>query len=129
MRDLNDLSLFAAVVSNGGFSAAARALDTPKSRVSRRVAALEQQLGVRLVERSTRRFKVTEVGQDVYRHARAALCEAEALGGGGAIQGAVLRLRAEPQGLVRISCPIGLDRLLAAQLPRFLVRYPRLRVQ
>ncbi|MGH7021995.1 MAG: LysR family transcriptional regulator, partial [Caulobacteraceae bacterium] len=51
MRDLNDLSLFAAVVSNGGFSAAARALDTPKSRVSRRVANLEQQLGVRLVER------------------------------------------------------------------------------
>src|ERR1700741_4650015 len=99
MRDLNDLSLFAAVVSNGGFSAAARALDTPKSRVSRRVAALEQQLGVRLVERTTRRFKVTEIGHDVYRHARAAMCEAEA------IDEVVSRLKAEPQGLVRLSCP------------------------
>ena len=123
MRDLNDLNFFAAVVANGGFSAAARALDTPKSRISRRVAALEQQLGVRLVERSTRRFKVTEVGHDVYRHASAALCEAEA------IDEAVSRVRAEPQGLVRVSCPIGMDRLLGAALPRFLARYPRLRVQ
>jgi len=79
MRDLNDLGLFAAVVAHGGFSAAARALDTPKSRLSRRVAALEQQLGVRLLERSTRRFRVTEIGQDVYRHARAAISEAEAI--------------------------------------------------
>lgn len=123
MRDLNDLNFFAAVVANGGFSAAARALDTPKSRISRRVAALEQQLGVRLVERSTRRFKVTEVGHDVYRHARAALSEAEA------IDEAVSRVRAEPQGLVRVSCPIGMDRLLGAALPRFLARHPRLRVQ
>lgn len=123
MRDLNDLSFFAAVVSNGGFSAAARALDAPKSRISRRVAALERQLGVRLVERTTRRFKVTEVGQNVYRHARAAMCEAEA------IDEVVARIRAEPQGLVRISCPMGLDRLLGAHLPRFLARHPRLRVQ
>lgn len=123
MRDLNDLNFFAAVVANRGFSAAARALDAPKSRISRRVAALEQQLGVRLVERSTRRFKVTEVGQDVYRHARAALCEAEA------IDEVVSRIRAEPQGLVRISCPIGVDRLLGAALPRFLADHPKLRVQ
>ncbi|HXU99807.1 MAG TPA: LysR substrate-binding domain-containing protein [Caulobacteraceae bacterium] len=123
MRDLNDLSLFAAVVSNGGFSAAARALGTPKSRVSRRVANLEQQLGVRLVERSTRRFKVTEVGQDVYRHARAAMSEAEA------VDEVVSRLRAEPQGLVRVSCPLGVDRVLGAVLPDFLRRHPKLRVQ
>ena len=115
MRDLNDLSFFAAVVANGGFSAAARALGVPKSRLSRRVAALEAQLGVRLVERSTRRFKVTEVGQDVYRHARAALSEAEA------IEDVAARLKVEPQGLVRVSCPQGVDRLLArgsAGLPR-----------
>jgi DNA-binding transcriptional LysR family regulator len=123
VRDLNDLNFFAAVVTNGGFSAAARATGAPKSRISRRVAALEQQLGVRLVERSTRRFKVTDVGHDVYRHARAALCEAEA------IDDVVTRIRAEPQGLVRISCPIGVDRLLGAHLPRFLARHPKLRVQ
>lgn len=123
MRDLNDLNFFAAVVSTGGFSAAARNLGAPKSRISRRVAALESQLGVRLIERSTRRFKVTEVGAEVYRHARAALSEAEA------IEDVVTRLRAEPQGLVRISCPLGVDRLLATALPGFLARHPRLRVQ
>jgi DNA-binding transcriptional LysR family regulator len=123
MRDLNDLNFFAAVVANGGFSAAARALGAPKSRVSRRVAALEQQLGVRLVERSTRRFKVTEVGQDVYRHARAALSEAEA------IDEVVSRLKAEPQGLVRVSCPLGFDRLIAGCLPHFLASAPKLRLQ
>jgi DNA-binding transcriptional LysR family regulator len=123
MRDLNDLNFFAAVVANGGFSAASRALALPKSRVSRRVAALEAHLGVRLIERSTRRFNVTEVGQDVYRHARAALAEAEA------IEDVAARLKVEPQGLVRVSCPQGADRILAAQLPGFLQRHPRLRVQ
>jgi DNA-binding transcriptional LysR family regulator len=123
MRDLNDLSFFAAVVSNGGFSAASRALGLPKSRISRRVAALEGQLGVRLLERSTRRFKVTEVGQDVFRHARAALAEAEA------IEDVVARLKAEPQGLVRISCPIETDRLIGSALPGFLALHPKLRVQ
>jgi len=123
MRDLNDLNLYAAVVTNGGFSAAGRALNTPKSRISRRVAALEEQLGVRLVERTTRRFKITEIGQDVYRHARAALSEAEA------IDDVVSRLKAEPQGLVRIGCPFGVDRVLGAVLPEFLKRHPKLRVQ
>src|SRR5689334_8652090 len=104
MQDLNDLAFFAAVAANGGFSAAARELAIPKSRISRRVAALEARLGVRLIERSTRRFKVTEVGQDVWRHARAALSEAEA------IEEVVQRLKAEPQGLVRISCPLDMDR-------------------
>jgi DNA-binding transcriptional LysR family regulator len=123
MRDLNDLQAFVAVVANGGFSAAARATGGPKSRLSRRVASLEGELGVRLVERSSRRFKVTDVGQDVYRHARAALSEADA------IDEVVTRLKAEPQGLVRLSCPQGIDRLLAAALPEFLARHPRLRVQ
>lgn len=123
MRDLNDLSFYAAVVANGGFSAASRALDVPKSRISRRVAALEDQLGVRLLERSTRRFSVTEVGQDVYRHARAAMAEAEA------IEDVAGRLKSEPQGLVRISCPQGPDRILARELPKFLARHPRLRLQ
>jgi DNA-binding transcriptional LysR family regulator len=123
MRDLNDLNFFAAVVAHEGFSAASRALGLPKSRISRRVAALEAQLGVRLLERSTRSFRVTEVGLDVYRHARAAMCEAEA------IEEAVARLRAEPQGLVRVSCPVGAERLFASALPAFLARHPKLRVQ
>ncbi len=116
MRDLNDLAFFAAVAANGGFSAAARALGVPKSRVSRRVAALEARLGVRLVERSSRRFAITVVAQ-------AALAEADA------IDDVAARLKAEPQGLVRVSCPQGADRILAAVLPSFLAERPKLSVQ
>src|ERR1700733_13752929 len=79
MRDFNDLYFFAAVVKNEGFSAAARGLSGPQSRVSRRIAILEEQLGVRLLERSTRRLSVTEIGRDVYRHARAMMDEVEAV--------------------------------------------------
>jgi DNA-binding transcriptional LysR family regulator len=123
MRDLNDLQFFTSVVTHGGFSAAARELGVPKSRISRRVAELEDQLGVRLLERSTRRFKVTDIGQSVYQHARAAMSEAAA------IDDIVHRQKAEPQGLVRVSCPQGVDRLLAYGLPAFLARHPKLRVQ
>src|SRR4029453_8571275 len=104
-------------------SAAARALDAPKSKLSRRIAGLEEDLGVRLLERSTRRIQVTEVGHDVYRHARAAMSEAEA------IDDIVLRSKAEPEGLVPISAPPGMDRLISRSLPRLLARYPKLRVQ
>lgn len=123
MHDLNDLNLFVAVVTHGGISAAARALGAPKSRVSRRVAGLETQLGVRLVERSTRRFKVTDVGQDVFRHARAALSEADA------IRDIALQQRSEPQGLVRVTAPPGVDRLISGSLPQLLAKHPKLRVQ
>ena len=123
MQDLNDLNLFVAVVAHGGFSAAARALDAPKSKLSRRIAGLEEDLGVRLLERSTRRIQVTEVGHDVYRHARAAMFEAEA------IDAIVLRRKGEPEGLVRISAPPGMDRLISDSLPGLLARYPKLRVQ
>jgi len=123
MRDLNNLSLFAAVVANGGFSAAARVVGTPKSRISRRVTALEDQLGVRLLERSSRHVKVTAVGHEVYKHARAALAEAEA------IDHTISELKAEPQGLVRVSAPPGIDHVLGAALPTFLHRHPKLRLQ
>jgi DNA-binding transcriptional LysR family regulator len=123
MRDLNDLSFFTAVVSHRGFSAAARALGLPKSRLSRRVASLEADLGVRLLERSSRRLNVTQVGEDIYNHARAALTEA------GAIEEIAERLSAEPRGLVRATCPIGVDRLIAARLPELLQRHPQLRLQ
>lgn len=123
MQDLNDLNLFVAVVTHGGFSAAARALDAPKSKLSRRVAGLEEDLGVRLLERSTRRFKVTDVGADVFRHARAAMNEAEA------IDEIVLLRKGEAQGLVRVSAPPGVDRVISRSLPRLLAQHPKLRVQ
>ena len=80
MQDLNDLYYFAMVVEHGGFAAAERALGIPKSRLSRRISQLENDLGVRLLQRSTRRFAVTDVGMSVYRHAQTMLAEAQAAG-------------------------------------------------
>jgi DNA-binding transcriptional LysR family regulator len=123
MRDFNDLQFFAAVVTHRGFSAAARALGLPKSRVSRRVALLEGRLGVRLLDRTTRGLGLTQVGQQVFEHARAAVIEAEAA------EEVALRMQAEPRGLVRLSCPLGLQGAIADPLPGFLAAHPKLRVQ
>ena len=124
MQDLNDLYYFAAVVEHGGFAATERALGIPKSRLSRRISALETELGVRLLQRSTRRFAVTDVGNSVYRHAQSMLMEAQAA------REVVDRLSAEPRGVVRVSIPVSLaQQEMAALLPDFLARYPDVRVQ
>nr|WP_227656700.1 LysR family transcriptional regulator [Aeromonas caviae] len=65
-QDLNDLYFYVQVVDHGGFAQAGRALGMPKSRLSRRIAMLEERLGVRLIQRSTRSFTVTELGQAYY---------------------------------------------------------------
>jgi DNA-binding transcriptional LysR family regulator len=124
VNDLNDLYYFAAVVDHGGFAAAERALGIPKSRLSRRISALESELGVRLLQRSTRRFAVTDVGTSVHRHAQSMLAEAQAA------REAVDRLSAEPRGVVRVGVPVGLaQQLMPLLLPEFLARYPQVRVQ
>jgi len=124
LQDLNDLYFFAAVVEHGGFSAAGRALGIPKSRLSKRVAQLEDRLGVRLLQRTTRRFVVTEVGERFFSHCRAVLEEARAA------QEAVDELRAEPRGVVRLSCPVSLAQtVLAHVLPDFMAQYPKLQVR
>jgi DNA-binding transcriptional LysR family regulator len=124
MNDLNDLYYFAAVVDHGGFAAAERALGIPKSRLSRRISQLEDELGVRLLQRSTRRFAVTDVGTSVHRHAQSMLAEAQAA------REVVDRLSAEPRGLIRVSVPVGLaQQSMPRLLPEFLARYPQVRVQ
>ena len=65
MQDLNNLSYFVQVVDRGGYAAAGRALGIPKSKLSRRVMELEEQLGVRLLQRSTRKLAMTEIGQEL----------------------------------------------------------------
>ena len=77
-QDLNDLAYFAWVVDAGGFAPAGRRHGVPKSKLSRRIKALEERLGVRLLQRSTRRFSVTSTGETFYRHCKALLQEAEA---------------------------------------------------
>jgi len=108
MQDLNDLLFFAKVVEHGGFNAASRQLGIPKSRLSRRVAELESRLGVRLMQRTTRRLALTEVGAQYYQHCQAMLAEAEAAAE------TIARHTAEPRGLVRVSCPELLRRWPAA---------------
>ena len=124
MQPLEGFYYFTQVVDHGGFARAARALGIPKSRLSRHVMALEAQLNVRLLNRSTRRFAVTEVGQEVYRHAAAMRAEADA-----ALE-AVEFARAPPRGTIRASCPLALAQsVLASMLPVFLAKYPAVRLQ
>ncbi|MCY7312213.1 MAG: LysR family transcriptional regulator [Pseudoxanthomonas sp.] len=124
MQDLNDLYYFAMVVDHGGFAAAERALGIPKSRLSRRISQLETEMGVRLLQRSTRRFAVTDVGMSVHRHAQAMLAEAQAA------REVVDRLSAEPRGVVRVSVPVEVaQNLLPRILPVFLDQYPKVRLQ
>ena len=124
MNDLNDLYYFAAVVDHGGFAAAERALGIPKSRLSRRISALETELGVRLLQRSTRRFAVTDVGTSVHRHAQSMLAEAQAA------REVVDRLSAEPRGVVRVSVPVALaQEQMPKLLPEFLALHPKVRLQ
>lgn len=123
-HDLNDLYYFAMVVDHGGFAAAERALGIPKSRLSRRISQLESDLGVRLLQRSTRRFAVTDVGMSVHRHAQTMLAEAQAA------REVVDRLSAEPRGVVRVSVPVALAQMqLPKLLPKFLDLYPKVRLQ
>jgi len=98
-------------------------LGVPKSRISRRVALLEERLGVRLLDRTTRGLGLTQVGQQVFEHAHAAVIEAEAA------EEAALRMQAEPRGLVRLSCPLGLQGAIAAPMAGFLAAHPLLRLE
>jgi DNA-binding transcriptional LysR family regulator len=123
MQDLNDLFYFSIVVEKGGFAAAGRALDIPKSRLSRRISQLEERLGVRLLQRSTRRFAVTDAGQRFYRHCQAVMAEAQAA------EEAVAQLTSEPRGLVRMSCPVSITQnAMAGILPGFLEKYPQVKL-
>lgn len=124
MYDLNALYYFAQVVEHGGFAAAGRALGLPKSTLSRRIAELESRLGVRLLQRSTRKLALTEVGERYLRHCLALVGEAEAA------ELAVASVRAEPSGRLRVACPGSLARQeLSARLPEFLARYPKIQLE
>lgn len=124
VQDLNDLYYFAQVVDHGGYAAAGRALGVPKSKLSRRILELEERLGVRLLQRSTRRLAVTELGQEYHRHCVAMLVEAEAA------QEAIERSRSGPQGLIRISCPPALVCFaIGPIIARFMAANPRVTVE
>jgi DNA-binding transcriptional LysR family regulator len=115
------LAAFAKVVDLNGFSAAARALGVPKAAVSRAVADLERQLGLRVLERTTRRVSLTPAGKHIYPHARRVVEEAEAA------RGIALRFAAPPSGALRVVADPTYGRVLLAPLvPRFLESFPEI---
>ncbi|PHV09670.1 LysR substrate-binding domain-containing protein [Chitinimonas sp. BJB300] len=124
MQDLNDLHYFARVVEAGGFAAAGRVIGIPKSRLSRRIAGLESRLGVRLLQRTTRKLALTEVGELYYQQCQVMLQAAEAA------DEAVTLLSAVPRGRLRVSCPVSLlQDMLADLIPLFLAAYPEVRLE
>lgn len=123
MKDLNDLYYFVKVVDHGGFTAAGKVLNMPKSKLSRRIAGLEEGYGVRLLQRSTRHFSVTETGREFYAHCVAMLVEAEAA------REVMERNGGEPQGVVRMSCPTALLAYRVGDLvSQFMAEHPKVRV-
>ncbi len=123
MRDLNDLYYFAQVVEHQGFTPASRALRIPKSKLSRRIATLESRLAVQLIQRSSRYFSVTEIGQEFYRRCQAMLVEADAA------DEIIEFRRSEPQGVVRITCPIALlHARVGVMLGDYLAMYPKVKL-
>lgn len=122
MNDANDYVALHAVLTHGGFSAAARRLGLPKGTLSKRVARLEASLGVRLLERSTRSVRATEVGREILEQAELVVAGLEAAAAVAA--GA----HAEPNGVVRLSSPQGLVQGLVSEiLPQFLATHPKVR--
>lgn len=117
MFDLNELFLYAKVVEHGGFAAAGRALNLPKSTLSRRVSQLEARLGARLIQRSTRQFQVTDIGQAYYRHCVAMIAEAESA------EDVIAFNKSEPRGVIRLSCTTALlNYWVAPMLAQFMAQ-------
>jgi DNA-binding transcriptional LysR family regulator len=120
--DLNQTLAFAMVVQSGSFTRAARALALPKSTVSRRVSELEERLGARLLQRTTRRLSLTDVGRVYYDHCRRILAEMQAA------EASVADAQTGPRGLLRLTAPLGFD-FLGPIMVEFLRLYPDVRLQ
>ena len=118
--DLNDYYYFVHVVEKGGFTRAARALGIPKSRISRHIAQLEERLDAILIQRTTRQFRITELGEVFYRHARAAMEDVELA------EAELKRKLNNLSGAVTVSCSVGIAQFaLQALITRFLQDNPQ----
>jgi len=123
MLDLNDFFYFVQVVDRRGFSAASRKLRIPKSTLSHRMQELEASLGVRLVNRTSRHFGMTEAGSEFYRHAVSMLQEAEQA------ETAMRQRLAEPVGTVRFTATVATAQFAMREMVAdFLIRYPKVNV-
>ncbi len=118
--DRNQVAAFVKVVDAGSFTAAATTLEQPKSSVSRAVATLEETLGVRLLQRTTRKLSLTEAGRTYYQQVRAAVSSLDDASTTAA------DASDDPRGVVRITMPPDLDGMLSSVLARFVTRYPHI---
>lgn len=123
MEHLSDIAVFIRIVDTGSFTATAEALGLTQSTVSKSVSRLEERFGTRLLNRSTRKFSLTEAGSMLYERGKRALVEIEE------VEVEVGRLQTEPRGMLRVSAPTSFGALhLAPILPAFLERYPALTI-
>ena len=124
MDDLNDMAIFAKVAELQGISPAARALRMPKSKISRRMAALEDELGVRLLERSTRAVHLTEVGEIYFQHCKRIVEEASSA------RESVTQMLEAPRGHLRISASVAIGQhLLTPFLGEFMALNPEIELE
>lgn len=121
--DLNDFFYFVQVVDRSGFTAAGRTLRIPKSTLSHRIRRLETELGVRLLNRTSRRFAMTDAGEEFYRHAVVMLQDAELA------EGAIRHRLTEPTGTVRCTAAMATMQFAMCDIVAdFLLRYPKVNV-
>jgi DNA-binding transcriptional LysR family regulator len=124
MLDLNDISLFVQVVRFGSFAEAGRRLGIPANTVSRRIQELEEQLGARLMQRSTRKLKLTDAGHELYGNSAAAV-DGLQQAGEDLIAGARI-----PRGLIRVAMPADFfDFYKMEWVAEFLAAHPQVRVE
>jgi DNA-binding transcriptional LysR family regulator len=120
--DLNELLVFAKVVQAGSFTAAAAALRMPKSTVSRKVSELEERVGAQLLQRTTRKLRLTEVGRAYFERCARVVAEAEQA------EEVVTRMQSAPHGLLRVTAPLNFP-LLGPLAAGFLARYPEVQLE
>ena len=123
MPNVSGMLVFARVVEEGSFSAAARKLGLSKASVSREISALEQRFGAQLLRRSTRRMSLTEVGEVFHERCQRVVEAAKEA------ESSVSQMQEAPRGAIRLAVPMSFGHLqLAPRLPRFLERYPNIQV-
>ncbi|MCU4306272.1 LysR family transcriptional regulator [Acinetobacter ursingii] len=124
MHSFDDYYYFYLVVKHGGFSAASEAENITKSKLSRRILELEDKFNVNLIQRTTRHFKVTALGQEFYEECAKVIAQVECA------KNVLLQQRTEPQGLVKISCPLLMMRFQIRELiNHFLKAYPKVEIE
>jgi len=124
MHSFDDYYYFYLVVKHGGFSAASDASNITKSKLSRRILDLEAQFNVTLIQRSTRHFKVTPLGQEFFQECEKVIDQVECA------HNVLLKQTSEPQGLIKISCPSVMMRYqIRSLLNQFLKAYPKVQIE